>query len=216
VPEVRVPDGISPIVAYRLWQVDPGWRLRSMSAPSAWSVGEWVHASCMMPRRGWHAAPSAGCTCGLYAVKTRRQAADLLARTSAARPSAVHRGLILCGVVELAGTIIEHDGGYRAERARLVELLPIRGAKRHTVIAAARLGVRSGEPIGPPRDPLSLIRRAWWRYVHWCAFRSRAGAGSYGRRPSKRGVTALPTWMVAWLILVLVEFASRYLFTGGR
>jgi hypothetical protein len=110
---------------------------------------------------------------------------------------------VVCGVVELAGTIIEHDGGFRAERARIVEFLPIRGARRRTAKAAASLGVGSGEAIGTPRDPLSLIRRAWWRYLGW---QRRISASQRGGRP------AFP-WMAAWLLLILALRVGGYLFS---
>lgn len=49
-------------------------------------------------------------------------------------------GLIL-GRVELAGKIIEHDDGYRAQTARIAELIPIEGDESNGMRLAARLGL---------------------------------------------------------------------------
>jgi len=57
--------------------------------------------------------------------------------------------------VELAGKIIEHEWGYRAERARIVEFIPLAGTERSVMILAARLGV----PIAEPVDMLSVQDR---------------------------------------------------------
>jgi hypothetical protein len=45
------------------------------------------------------------------------------------------------GRVELAGKVIEHERGYRAERARIVELIPLRGTERAVEALARRVGV---------------------------------------------------------------------------
>jgi hypothetical protein len=192
---VRIPDGITPIVAYRLWRVDADGRLGSVAASATWPVGEWVEASCLIPRSGSHRAPSSGCSCGLYAVKTRRQLSNLLAEVASDRPSPIRRGLVVCGVVELSGMIIEHDRGYRAERARIVELLPIRGDRGHAARAASHFGVDTGKPIGRPRDPLGLLRRAWWRLPSQRTPPAVAPTG---------GSSSVSPWMVAALVLPFV------------
>jgi hypothetical protein len=48
-------------------------------------------------------------TCGIYAVK------DIASIFAA-------RGNCIAGIVELSGLVIEHDDGYRAEEARIIEL----------------------------------------------------------------------------------------------
>ena len=58
------------------------------------------------------------------------------------------------GRVELAGKIIEHDDGYRAQRARIAELNPVEGDDRNGFHLAALLGLPIGDP-GPVVATLS-------------------------------------------------------------
>jgi hypothetical protein len=58
---------------------------------------------------------------------------------------------LVIGRVYLAGKVIEHDFGYRAERARIAELIPVAGADRAALRVANRLGLRLGAP--PPPAP---------------------------------------------------------------
>jgi hypothetical protein len=57
---------------------------------------------------------------------------------------------VVLGRVELAGKIIEHEWGYRAERARIAELIPFRGTEQSVMILAARLGLPISEPVDMP------------------------------------------------------------------
>jgi hypothetical protein len=57
---------------------------------------------------------------------------------------------VVMGRVELAGKIIEHERGYRAERARIAELIPFRGTEQSVMILAARLGLPISEPVDIP------------------------------------------------------------------
>jgi hypothetical protein len=57
---------------------------------------------------------------------------------------------IVLGRVQLAGKIIEHEFGYRAERARIAELLPLHGIERSVIRLAARLGLTIGRPVASP------------------------------------------------------------------
>jgi hypothetical protein len=71
-----------------------------------------------------HPAPAEECWCGVYAFKT---AARVRASLEAMKYE-ISRNFgfnSATGVVELAGKIIEHEYGYRAERARIVSILPI-------------------------------------------------------------------------------------------
>jgi hypothetical protein len=161
----RVPDGIEPMVGYRLWVYTLGGRraelhslrsLRSSLHPlgkSDWdgAASGWVFASCDMYG---HAAPDEDCTCGFYAVKWLHQLLPPVPlRTS---ESGVNQGVesgIVLGRVELAGKIIEHEYGYRAERARIAELIPIRGTERTVMRLGARLGLPIGRAVAPNRTP---------------------------------------------------------------
>lgn len=124
----RVPDAIEPIVAYRMWHLARppyGPRLLSFNG-EAWRPDGWMNAECRRTTQGpgsigsvgtfgeTHPAPAESCTCGIYALKEQ----ELRLRFA---PSFVRTPLIL-GRVKLAGKVIEHDLGYRAERARVVEL----------------------------------------------------------------------------------------------
>jgi hypothetical protein len=163
--EERIPDGIEPVVGYRAWRFEldrQGVSLYPLSllgedgGPSVWNlaVRGWATASCLInPRKGLHVvgdcacggddprcpicspphpAPQEGCSCGFYALKA--VPLDMSCGGSD----------FVFGRVELAGKVIEHDFGYRAERARIAELIPISGAQRSALHVANRLGI----PIG--------------------------------------------------------------------
>jgi DNA-binding CsgD family transcriptional regulator len=163
----RVPDGIEPIVGYRMWgyAVTHGrgelhsfnCHLGDTTCPWESAGSSWVVALCSQDR--WrHAAPDENCTCGFYAMN---ELARLVA--VAPLPLSVLSGIIpiedsdeddmmVMGRVELAGKVIEHEYGYRAERARVAELIPFQGTERAVMRLANRLQV----PIGPPVEDLSL------------------------------------------------------------
>jgi len=105
-----VPDYISPIVGYRIWHWN-GVELLSLNG-EPWLPCQVLKASCQAGFRAGkpllvdgHQAPQMGCTCGVYATKTREPLT--------ARP---HRSPI-SGEVYLWGTIVEHRCGWRAQFA---------------------------------------------------------------------------------------------------
>lgn len=114
------------LIAYRVWRFHPPahdpllYSLNQMD----WVPGTWAQAVCErftpppLYGTGGHSAPGEGCSCGFYAAKALVHSVDL----ARAAPTG-----LLVGRVELAGKVIEHDEGYRAERARIVELLPMPG-----------------------------------------------------------------------------------------
>lgn len=61
---------------------------------------------------------------------------------------------VVFGRVELAGKVIEHETGYRAERARIAELIPTTTDGGVTLSIARRLGL----PVGPAWDTGALVR----------------------------------------------------------
>ena len=145
-----VPDAIEPIRAWRVWagsaMGDGTVELRSLTDAARrthWPVGEALHARCM---RGRHPAPSAECSCGIYAHRSRGAA---LAHARATPGSIV-------GEVELWGRVIEHEHGYRSEYARIRTLwVPVAPApcpaEQHNVTEAlaqrrslSRYGVTTG------------------------------------------------------------------------
>ena len=60
------------------------------------------------------------------------------------------------GRVELAGKVIEHDFGYRAERARVAEVFTVDGAADWAEAVAARYRVPVGERI--PASAMAPLR----------------------------------------------------------
>jgi hypothetical protein len=130
---LRVPDGITPIRAYRIWEIDQFGTVTSLGGDPSWPESAWVYAQCSRgPRDGpfdapRHHAPAEGCSCGIYAVKSPGSLKEVVGMSmfvlpAGERPSERRRAV---GVVELAGKVIEHHLGYRAERARIAGIAPI-------------------------------------------------------------------------------------------
>ncbi|TMK92025.1 MAG: hypothetical protein E6G37_09900 [Actinobacteria bacterium] len=169
VSTVLAPDGIEPLVGYRAWRFAldrQGVSLYSLGGPgcfgSSWDVAVfgWATAACRVDRRRRlrpvsdhacdgtsgclvcgpaHRAPQEGCSCGFYAMKELEPLTLFPHR----------EGDLVIGRVDLAGKVIEHDFGYRAERARIAELIPVTGAERAALRVANRLGLRLGAPPRP-------------------------------------------------------------------
>jgi len=168
---MRVPDGIEPIAAYRAWfysiegrtaQLYPVGGLPPLSGRSAWEGAgtTWVTASCSIS--GWqtHQVPSEGCSCGFYSVKELELA---VSHATNLHPMTGHRGpgreplQVVLGRILLSGKVIEHDLGYRAERARIAELIPLRGTERSVMVLAHRLGVGMAPAVEPPPQEETVI-----------------------------------------------------------
>jgi hypothetical protein len=193
--DAQVPDGIEPITAYRLWQVAPDGNLRSLFGELTWLPGAWMAAHC---DRSGHSAPHEGCTCGLYAT---RGLDDVLALAGT-----IETADAVVGRVELSGKVIEHDHGYRAELARVTEILPIEGQRARIGPVIRRYGVPIGEEI-----PASLFRT-----VQREGPRSRAPTGHSARtatttRPSgtPKAAESLP-----WLLLIFAQITFNTLAAG--
>jgi hypothetical protein len=153
----QVPDGIDPISAYRAWNFSIEGRPRLFpfsggfgSWPNAWEgVGSgWVTACCGYSRG--HKVPSEDCQCGFYSLKDLDSAIDLVtpielsaARQDGGRP-------VVLGRILLSGKVIEHEIGYRAERARVAELIPFRGTERFVTRLANKLGIGVAAAVEQP------------------------------------------------------------------
>jgi hypothetical protein len=189
----RIPDGIEPIVGYRMWgYTSAGGRvelhsLRCMTPAGGcpWEAvaSHWVVASCeiLLALKGLigelekerfrtaHEVPGDECQCGFYAMSSLR---GLLAE---ADPRYLHHEGAVLGRVALAGKVIEHEHGYRAERARILELIPIQG----TEVSVKRLGDLLALPVGRsvplfpegprPSSPAARVRISlpWAAVVAW-------------------------------------------------
>jgi len=112
---MNVPDYISPIVGYRVWQWDAAG-LKSLN-DEPWSPGRRIVAGCRAASRGLiiaraeaahdaHDAPQANCTCCVYAAKSL----DHL-RSAGYERFGIH------GEVYLWGKVVEHERGWRAQLA---------------------------------------------------------------------------------------------------
>jgi hypothetical protein len=104
-------------------------------------------------RAGW------SCTCGFYATKNLAPFPKAIL-VDLPSEDGVERGWIF-GRVDLAGKIVEHDSGYRAQRARIAELNPVEGDEPNSTRLAALFGVPIGNPVPvvtmplPPAPPWS-------------------------------------------------------------
>lgn len=169
-PSSRIPDAIEPISAYRAWFYSMERRtarLHPLSGPiqtaDAWrgAGSTWVTASCSVFGSAPHEVPSEACSCGFYSVKELEIAVSLTAMlhlmaTRGGRQGMWHDPVVL-GRVLLSGKVIEHEFGYRAERARIAELIPFHGTERSIMVLANRLGVGMAPEVDPgPRDEADL------------------------------------------------------------
>ena len=93
-----------PIVGYRTW----GWNGSYLvGARQPWYVGEY-EAGCV----SGHEAPHWTCQCGIYAQREVQPDLGWLRSFD----------VWVLGKVELTGLVIEHRLGYRAQRAKIVQL----------------------------------------------------------------------------------------------
>lgn len=149
---MKIPDYISPVVAYRVWR----WKeteLKSLNG-EPWLPGHHLEARCRVAPAARHTAEAANevpyrkCTCGIYAAKN----SEHLRKIGYADGS-------ICGEVYLWGTVVEHKLGWRAQFAYPkslglpLELLPFTlaelNARLQTLIAFGTdiFVLRNGENI---------------------------------------------------------------------
>lgn len=130
-----------PVVAFRIWEIDTDkpivltpndirelsekWEaglnpFHLMSAPSLGGVGvssDWTHpvmeAHCSPPdrnRQHCDESPNAHCDCGIWALKDEEDVSRVISR--------YRRDAMAWGTVQLWGTIVETELGYRAKYAK--------------------------------------------------------------------------------------------------
>ena len=100
---MSVADHISPIVGYRCWKWN-GTKLVSLN-DEAWPPGKSLVADCKHSN-GRHQPPHKGCECGIYAAKSPEQLKGM-----------EHVDPLISGEVNLWGTVVEHEFGWRAQYA---------------------------------------------------------------------------------------------------
>jgi hypothetical protein len=127
--DLRIPDVVGEITAYRAWFVDNsrilrGPRLVSRVMDTVWPPGEWLCGICPsegelpgpMPHEGEHG-------CGVHGARSWRQLHQLGYND---RLGSLDRwfedGTIVIGTVGLAGRIVPGTQGWRAERGRPTQL----------------------------------------------------------------------------------------------
>ena len=157
-PSPRIPDSIEPISAYRAWFYSIEGRtaeLYPISGSSKWNAWEgagstWVTASCPRFKSPTHEVPSEGCSCGFYSHKELDLAVDHAGIFHLMTMQGQGPDQVVLGRILLSGKVIEHEWGYRAERARIAELIPFRGTERSIMVLAHRLGVGMAPAVEPP------------------------------------------------------------------
>jgi hypothetical protein len=162
---LQTPDGITPLVGYRVWDLAaaPGHRmLVSMNGDVAIDAAlegpwrdrhpSWLTARCLSGPRGLHAVPDERCTCGVYSVKSLFTLGAMFAFPFGLwREPEGNGAIIVGGRVEIAGKVIQHDLGFRSERMRIAELLPFEGSEQLVGRFARRAGMHVGDSI--PTEP---------------------------------------------------------------
>ena len=139
-----------PLFGLRTWSAVGAQGSERLAAPhrgTAWpDGGEWLAATC--GRDPEHAAPAAGCACGIHAWHPSRASAKKVLGMRWEIP----------GVVECAGAIEVHEEGLRAERARPYALLVLPGAN---AARAERLAAAHAAQLVPVRGADDVL--AWCR-----------------------------------------------------
>jgi hypothetical protein len=143
-PAVAVPDGISPLIGYREWDLVDDWgnpRLVSLFRPTAWPFDRPLRAQCLRyDRWAWwlrnvaHPVPTEGCGCGIHA--------HLEPSFEPAKGNTERR---VVGVVRGWGHFVEGTTGWRVETASVAAL--VRPADTALRWAVHRASERYGVPI---------------------------------------------------------------------
>jgi hypothetical protein len=117
---------LEPIRGWRVWKVADG-RLYSTVFGTLWPDRARLEARCGLGGRsspgglrGVHEAPSRGCDCGIYALKSRADA--LFLAHQIAQPA-----LVAVGRVSLWGHVVETERGYRAQYAYIYDVTLLGG-----------------------------------------------------------------------------------------
>jgi hypothetical protein len=132
-----------PLYGLRTWRVvkdDGQERLTAPQRGTVWDSDGWLQATC----GEGHAAPAAGCHCGIHAWHPRPAAARKVLASRFDLP----------GIVEADGAVEVHDEGFRAERGRPYAFIRLPGRNPFLI---ERLGERYGAEVLDVRRPDDLL-----------------------------------------------------------
>jgi hypothetical protein len=133
-----------PLYGLRTWKVvtqDGRERLAAPQRGTPWTFGrDWIEATC----DAGHAAPAAGCRCGIHAWHPRAESAR---RVLSSR-------FVLPGIVEADGAVEVHEDGFRAQRARPYAFVRLPGRNPYLI---DRLAAAYGAQILDLRRPEELL-----------------------------------------------------------
>jgi hypothetical protein len=222
----RVPDGIAPLAAYRVWcyamsEGVPHLLSLHDDGRGAWLTREWNRASCLHWEVTDHKAPVEGCHCGFYATKDLETVVGF-----GLIPGLGPRGSrpLMMGRVLLAGKVIEHDRGYRAERAKVLDVLPAPGQESFAEWLGAQLGVGVGWELIERWDELSLPHSPTDPPPHapaglaWPILIPALGTASARRavpvRVRRSGFHIAAVLLVTALVVVIAAYAHNPLLLG--
>ena len=198
-----VPAALYGLRTWRSVAGESGERLVGAYDDTPWpDHGAWLEAVCADAETGDHAAPAAGCRCGIHAWHPdRRSARSVLAGRRD-----------IAGIVEATGAIEVHEEGFRAQRARPYALVAVPGRNRALL---ARLAERYDAELVDVSGPDELV--AWCRdrglglpdpVVDELLGTDRTAARRRRRRRDLRGMAAL-------LAIVAVSLALGFAFVNG-
>ena len=116
------PDFVGEMIGWRAWKViGPPEKPRLYSAyghadkkTMLWPTDKWFEAVC--PKGHTDGVPVEDCSCGIYAAMTREQLVSLAYNAYSDEQN------VVIGKVGFAGKVIPGTQGYRAEKARVIEV----------------------------------------------------------------------------------------------
>ena len=183
----RAPDLAGPILGWRVWRIAVDGELVSAYTPAGWPAG----------RRSWPAATSTRAS-----TRRRRSTASAASTPATTRNAALfyaHRsGSAVVGRTKLWGRVVEHEAGWRAERAYPEAVyVPREQFDEAADDVAAHLAHRYGVPVYVVDELRSVLldpdRRAGRAARHPDAARCRSGSpAACGRSRSRSSATARP------------------------
>lgn len=146
------PDYLEPVVGWRSWVVvehEGALRLRSVVFKAVWTPRVELRATCERAARRFrlrvrrlqpHDAPIAGCECGIYGANDAESAAGYFYLYSDLLRRAVRHRVI--GTVDMWGTIVEAERGWRSSCAYPKEIYVPTREPRGRLVDAEEIAVR--------------------------------------------------------------------------